>query len=255
MWCSRICLSVGGGSGLYEKSCLFPECKLSRCRDTGDLSWRKQCLQKLKWKILRQEKLVLSLAQNLGPLLRESMTPRWEWKPPGWVRQLRENKCVQGEGMTWERRLWDGYCLGSVPKRNVFPASSCHHTPPLGRMLHFFIHLLNYTFFHLLTYSKSIYSAPTMCQILSEFTWRDRTLSLPTRAHSPGWGGRCHSAWSMPRWGEQMRWWEHRRGAAKPPLGRSLASFSKESLPYGSWRAWCYLKGPELVKVYSRLRG
>lgn len=99
MWCSRICLSVGGGSGLYEKSCLFPECKLSKCRDTGDLSWRKQCLQKLKWKILRQEKLVLSLAQNLGPLLRESMTPRWEWKPLGWVRQLRENKCVQGEGL------------------------------------------------------------------------------------------------------------------------------------------------------------
>lgn len=139
--------------GLYEKSCLFPECKLSKCRDTGDLSWRKQCLQKLKWKILRQEKLVLSLAQNLGPLLRESLTPRWERKPPGWVRQLRENKCVQGEGMTWERRLWDGYYLGSVPKRHVFPASSCHHTPPLSRVLHFFIHLLNYTFFHLLTCS------------------------------------------------------------------------------------------------------
>lgn len=67
-------------------------------------------------------------------------------------------EAAQGEqvcagGRTWERRLWDGYCLGSVPKRHVFPASSCHHTPPLGRVLHFFIHLLNYTFFHLLTCS------------------------------------------------------------------------------------------------------
>lgn len=33
------------------------------------------------------------------------MTSRWEWKPPGWVRQIRENKYVQGEEMTWERRL------------------------------------------------------------------------------------------------------------------------------------------------------
>lgn len=72
------------------------------------------------------EKFALSLAQNLGPLLWQLVTLRGEQKPPGWVRWLMENKCVQGgeeRTRTEGKELgagWGGCCSGSVPNRHAF---------------------------------------------------------------------------------------------------------------------------------------
>lgn len=149
---------------MEDPGCLLQECKRFLTPEMQEISRGGRGGSKSR----RRENLVSSLAQNLGPSLWDPVALRRERKPPGWVRRLRENKWVHGEG----ERTWGAWRHpGSVPKKPGTAAPSCLAHLHLGCGGVFaslaMIELATMSLTLLLIHSISIYSARNLIPSLS----------------------------------------------------------------------------------------